>query len=58
MNVIAARRPSRLLLGPAPCNLHRGGLRISSLTEQFPELRRPEDFAKFAETQRSAGLPE
>ena len=34
------------------------GLRISSLTEQFPELRRPEDFARFAEALRSAGLPE
>src|SRR5262249_23546698 len=32
-------------------------LRVSNLTEVFP-LRRPEDFAKFVEGLRKAGLPE
>jgi tetratricopeptide (TPR) repeat protein len=36
----------------------RPTLRISSLGELFPELRRPEKFAKFAEGLRRAGLPE
>jgi adenylate cyclase len=33
-------------------------LRISSLEERFPELRRPEDFARLAEGLRRAGMPE
>lgn len=33
-------------------------LRISSLRESFPELRRPEDFGRLAEGLRLAGLPD
>jgi adenylate cyclase len=34
------------------------GLRISDLREAFPELRRPQDFARLAEGLRKAGLPD